>query len=390
MRPIALSGYRELARHFEEDPRGALVNLRESLEEKTLTPEMFSLRQLFESMVEDGRAVLDLVDPRRKGAVELREAANAIDLGTFANITGQIIFSKIKDAYQSPNFLWTELVTQQQTPFPYGERIPGIGPVGDKMSAIGEGEEYPIAGVNEEYVDIPATGKAGLITNITREAIVFDRTGLVLQRAADLGYSFGLQIEKRVIDVVAGVTNSYKRNGVATNTYLGSGAYINSNANTFTDWTSVQTAELLFDAMTDPNTGEPIVLEAANLLVPSALKRAANRVLMASEVAHVDNQANASTIRTFSPNPMDRGFYGQQKYGVLSNAFVKARVGNGTTWFFGDFKKAFARFYNWDMEITQASDNNQMMFERDVWIRNKISARDVIAIMEPRYVCKNT
>lgn len=391
MRPIALSGYRELAREFEEDPRGALVNLREHLEEKTLTPEMFSLRQLFESTVEDGRSLLDAMDPRRKGFIELREAANAIDLGTFANITGQIIFSKIKDAYQSPNFLWTELVTQQQTPFPYGERIPGIGPVGDKMDVVGEGEGYPVAGVNEEYVDIPATGKKGLITNITREAIVFDRTGLVLQRAADLGFSFGLQIEKRVLDIATGQVNNYKRNGVATNTYLTSGAYINSTTgNSLTDWTSIQTLELLFDGITDPNTGEPIILEAANLLVPSALKRTANRILMSSEVAHVDNTVSATTIRTFSPSPMANGFYGQQKYGVLSNAFVKTRTSSATNYFFGDFKKAFARFYNWDMEITQASDNNYLMFQNDIWVRNKVSSRDIIAVLEPRYVAKST
>lgn len=390
MRPIALSGYRELAKHFEEDPRGAMVNLRESLDDGSIKPDQFSLRLLFESVVEEGRAVLDLMDTRRKGGgMDLLEAAGAVDLGTFANITGQIAFSKIKEAYQNPNFLWPQLCSQQNTPFPYGERIPGVGPIGDKMEDVGEGDAYPRAGANEEYIDVPATGKRGLIVDVTREAVVFDLTGRVMKECTNLGNSFGLQLEKRVIDVAVGNVNNYKRNGVATNTYLTSGAYINSGTNALTDWTSIQTAELLFDAMTDPNTGEPIVLEAASLLVPSALKRTANRIITASEIGHVDNQANANTVRTFGGNPVQKGFYGQPQYGVLSNAFVKARTSSATAWFFGDFMKAITRFYNWDMEITQASDNNHLQFERDVWVRTKVSSRDVIAMTEPRYLTKN-
>lgn len=386
--------YRGIKRQIELDGSQVVVaNLKECLEDGDLKPDDFSLRQLFESTVDDGRAVLDYLDPRRKGgATDILEAAGAVDTSAFSNITGQIIYSKIKERYESPDFLWTQLVDQQQTPFPYGERIPGVGPIGDKMANVGEGEEYPTAGSNEIYIDVPATVKGGLIVNVTREAIVFDRTGQVLKEAGDLGYSFGLRMEKLTLNTVTGQTgyNTYKRNGVATNTYLTSGAYINSGANTFTDWTSIQTAELLFDGMTDPSTGEPIVLAAASLLVPSALKRSANRVLMASEVAHVDNQANANTVRTFSPNPMDKGFYGQPKYGVLSNAFVKSITSSASTWFFGDFKKAFCRFYNWDVEYTQAADNNSMQFERDIWARHKVSVRDIVAVLEPRYVSKNT
>lgn len=394
---VAAINYKEMKRQVELDGGRVVANhLRECLEDGTFRADEFSLRRLFESTVEDGRAYLDSIDERRKSgrhwSADLRESGDVVDTGTFANITGQIMFSKIKEAYTSPEFLWSQLVDQQQTPFPYGERIPGVGPVGDRMAEVGEGEQYPTAGLNEEYIDVPATKKKGVIVNVTREAVVYDRTGLVLKEAANQAYSYGVQLEKKVMATVTGQTgyNNYKRNGVATNTYLQSGAYINQVASTLTDWTSIQTLELLADAITNPNTGEPIILEAANLLVPSALKRTANRILMSSEVAHVDNQANASTVRTFSPNPMEKGFYGQPKYGVLSNAYVKAATTSASQWFFGDFKKAFTRFYAWDMEIEQAADNNQMKFERDIWHRFKVSSRDIIAVVEPRYVFAST
>lgn len=390
MRPIALSGYRELKRHFEDNPQAALANLRENLEDGTLKPDQFSVRQLFEALVEDGREILDMLDPRRKGGgKELLEIADSVSTTDFANSMGQVIFSRIFEGYRNPNFLWPDLCTQQQTPFPYGERVPGVGPVGDKMETIGEGEQYPVAGLNEIYIDIPPTVKKGLIVNVTREAVVFDRTGQILREAGDLGYSFGLQMEKRVIDVATGQVNTYKRNGVATNTFLASGAYVNVGGGTLTDWTSIQTAELLFDAMTDPSTSEPITLEAAQLLVPSALKRTANRIMMASELQMVDNQTNATTYRTVGPNPLGSGFYGQPTYRVLSNAFVKARTGSDSIWYFGDFKKAITRFYNWDMEIDQAGASDQLRFERDIWFRSKISSRDIVAVLEPRYLSKS-
>lgn len=385
--------YEQLQREFEADPQGCQVRLLEHIESGAIRPRDFSFQGLFEALVPGGAEFMRVTSQYRKSgrSIPLLEAAQATDLSAFANITGQIMFTEIKESMASPEFIFPGLVDSRQSPFPYGERIPGVGKVGDKIGAVGEGELYPTAGPNEEYVDIAPTTKKGLITNVTREAVEFDMTGKVLDEARDLGYSYGLELEKRGLDVVFGVVNSYKRNGVATNTYLTTGAYINALAsgNGLVDWTSIQTSELLFDAITDPNTGEPVMLRAANLIVPSALKRTANRILMASEVAQVDNQANASTVRTFSPNPMDTGFYGGPRYNVVSNAYVKARTGSATKWFFGDFKRAFRRYFNWDKEITQAADNNEMKFTHDIWARTKISTRDVVGVIEPRCVASN-
>jgi hypothetical protein len=382
--------YAELQKQYELEPARCEANLMEAIEAGDLKPRDFSFQGLFDSLVPGGKAFREQTTNYRKSgrSIPLIEAANATDLSAFSNITGQIIFSEIKEAMANPEFIFPTLVDSRQTPFPYGERIPGVGKVGDKTGYVGEGELYPTAGPNEEYVDISPTVKSGLITNVTREAVEFDMTGKVLDEARDLGYSYGLALEKKGLDVCFGITNSYRRNGVATNTYLTTGSYINSVTSglAFTDWTSVQSLELLFDSIVDPNTGEPVMLRAATLVVPSALKRSANRVLMASEIQHVDNTASANTIRTISQNQLDTGFYGSPRYNVASNAYVHQRTGSATKWFFGDFKRAFRRYYNWDKEITQAADNNEMKFTHDIWARTKVSTRDIVAVLEPRYV----
>lgn len=44
---------------------------------------------------------------------------------------------------------------------------------------------YPNIGFSEDYIETPSTSKHGLIVPVTREAVFFDRTNLILSRAAN-------------------------------------------------------------------------------------------------------------------------------------------------------------------------------------------------------------
>lgn len=377
----------------EKTRKDLLRDLQESIESKAIDYRDLSIRDLFESVVPAGPELLRAMSYRKSGGRTVRDileagGGEAVNTGDFANITGQIVYNKIRDAYQFPDALWPELCETMRSDFLYGERIPGIGGIGaSAIEVVGEGEEFPLLGVNEEYVDAPAMNKRGFIVAVTREMIIMDRTGLLLERCGAGGTFVGINKEYRVLGVATGQVNNYNRNGVASNTYLTSGAYINRlSSNPLTDWTSIEAQELLFDGITDPNTGLPIILPAAQLLVPNALKRTANRIMMASEVAHVDNQPNARTVRQMYPNPMEQGFYGNPKYKVLANAYVKAVSGSATQWYFGNFKKAILYREAWAQETLQAMDNNEQQFTRDIWLRFKVSECGSAFSYEPRHI----
>jgi hypothetical protein len=264
-----------------------------------------------------------------------------------------------------------------------------IGRIGDKAEIVDEGASYPLVGLNEEYIDTPPTRKRGFIVPVTREIIVADRTGILLKAAGETGRWCGLNKEKRVLDVVTGIQNNYKRNGTATNTYLTSGAYVNSQTGNALDgqgneWRALEKADLLFDSITDPNTGEPIIVSPDALVVPTALKRTAERILAATGIITVDNRANAATIRTESPSP-----YAGKPIKVLSSAYVKARSGSATKWFYGVPKRAFLYVQVWDIETLQAASNNELEFSQDIWMRYKVSERGVCAVQEPRFMVQN-
>ena len=104
-----------------------------------------------------------------------------------------------------------------------GERIPGIGRISDEVAEVRPGMPYPSLGFAEDYIDTPQTTKRGFIVPVTKEAIFFDRTHLILQRAAEVGEVLGLNKEKRLIDLLIGATNNYKWKGTAYNTYSSTG-----------------------------------------------------------------------------------------------------------------------------------------------------------------------
>ncbi len=382
----------ELKRQHDLEPERCLRQLCENLEAGRIRTDQLSIRDLFEAFVPNGRELLYEISFRRSGGnrAALLEASQAVATGDFSNITGQIIYNRVREKYQDPTLLWPELCETQTTEFLNGERIPSIGRIGDKAEKVEEGMPYPMVGLNEEWTDTKPTVKHGFIVPITREAIVADRTAMLLKVAGEGGRWAGVLKEKEVIDVATGQINNYNRNGTSTNTYLTSGAYINSQTGNALDgsaneWRAIEKADLLFDAITDPNTSEPIGIPPnPQMLVPSALLKTAERIVNATGVQTVDMRTNATTIRTDGQNPL-----GTRRPQILSNQYVKARTSSTTQWFYGDFKRAILYMEVWGIETTQAASNSDVEFLQDIWARHKVSYRGIAQMYEPRFLTKN-
>jgi hypothetical protein len=59
-------------------------------------------------------------------------------------------------------------------------------------------------------------------------------------------------------------------------------------------------------------------------------------------------------------------------------------------WFVGDFRRAFAYMENWPITVTQAPVGSEAEFNNDIVLRFKASERGAAAVLNPRYVVKNT
>jgi len=351
-------------------------------------PSDFRIRELFEHFVDDGREAIASWNPRSggpKSGVKLRESG--VDTAAFANITGQIVYTKVLDAFNDPVFIAPKVTTTVPTEFD-GEKIPGMGRTGDEAESIPEGHPYPLAGFGEEWINTPSISKRGFIVPVTKEAIFFDRTGLILERARETSQWLAVNKEKRVLDMVLGITTSYSRNGAAAVASYGdtSASHPWDNlaaSNALADYTDVENALLLFDGLLDPNTGEPIIVNATQVICGTLLVMTARRVFNATQFEYV------ATHSTFSPSPL-----AGTPFEIVSNQYVTSRLTAGSvatsTWFLGDFRNAFWYMENWPITSVEAPSNSELEFTHDIVARYKVSERGTPAAIEPRRAVKNT
>jgi len=381
--------YRELKRRYELDgPDQTVQHLSESLQAGDLRPEDFSIRDLAETLVPEGRQWVRMLDPRAGGNVNVMEATDGVDVSAFFNVAGQVIYSKILDAYTQEAFVVSKLVQTIPTRMD-GEKIPGISRIADDVDEVGPGMPYPHLGFGEDFVETPSTSKRGFIVPVTKEAIFFDRTHLILSRASEVGEVLGLNKEKRLIDTAAGIANSYVANGIASDTYMASGDRANEIAgNELIDWVNVDTAEQLFAEMTDPHTGEPVLVRGTTVLVMPAYRHAAHRVFNAAELTYT---ASGSETATTAANPL--GNYRVEESRLAYRRIVASGESAADAkkwWFIGDFSRAFAYMENWPITVAQAPLGSEAEFNSDIVLRFKASERGAAAVLNPRYVVKCT
>jgi hypothetical protein len=381
---------RELRQKYQLlGPKETCRRLTEALREGHLKPSDFSLRDMAEELVTDGREWVRTLDPRY--GVSVLENTGAVDTTTFLNITGQLLINSVLDAYNNPAYSISALFPRVSTRLS-GERIPGIGQIGDKAESVKEGMPFPHVGLGEDYIDTPVTDKKGLILPVTKEAIFFDRTGLLLERAQEVGDSLRLNEEKQCVDVLIGATNNYKWKGTSYNTYQASTPWANllSGASyDLADWTDIDEAEQLFANMLDPNTSEPIAIMAPTLVATPARKHAVNRILNATEVRYT---VSGAPVETLAGNPISgiNGITNPWVYSRLQSQLSVSAANSKATWFLGDFAKAFAIMENWAVTVVQAPQNSEAEFNQDIVARFKASSRNVAIAKNPRFVVKVT
>lgn len=349
----------------------------------------FSFRGLIEQLVPDGEEIVRSWNPRQStGVIPLYEAGDAVTSSAFSRISGQIIYNEVMQAFNDEAFVFSPLVPTISTQFS-GETIPGIGRMGDVARVIEEGQPYTRAGLNPDWIQTPTTEKRGLMIDLTREAVFFDRTNLIMERAKEVGAWLGLNREKRIIDAFIDenqTRHQYTWKGTSYATYQTATPWDNITATAaLVDWTDIDEAEQTLASILDPNTGEPIMSMPRHLVVTRQNLYAAKRIINATEVAVTTpgyaTTANPSQTRTANPI---------SNYTIVSSQLLASRMATDTTWYLGDISKMIRYMENFPLQVEQAPANSGDMFERDIVASFKAGERGAAVVIEPRVTTKCT
>lgn len=395
--------FEPLVEHYRKDPAGAERFLKEAVKAKEIkTSEWRDLGALFEACFgwEEFRACR--TDRSRLVNQHVLEAHGAVSTHAFQNISGQIVYSAIMEAYDIAPMVFRSQIPTVQTAILTGEKIAGITNLGNISTAVAEGAPFPTFGVSEDWINTPPLQKYGGIVPVTREAVFSDRTGVLMDRCSKVGDALGIADEYRAIDAVidenAGAKSAmvgghrYHRKDASIATYgdsSGTHDWDNLQAsNALLDYSDIENAELLFDAMTDPGTG----------LVTGAFRAAANQIIVTTSLLHTANQILTATQlhlqvggyptsgnipQRVSPNSLGT-------YSIVTSPLLAVRLGTDSSWFVGNIGKALRKMQAWGLETTTAGANSYDEFTRDVVAQYKAEHCDAYVTFEPRFMVKST
>lgn len=363
-------------------------------------------RQLFEALA---YAILGPEAPERmKGSLlagDLREdASSAVAPGQFNSISAWnaaaagLLEVSVLEGYRRAAQIGDQLASTQSTRLRQTKSIGHtiIGPAGEPMNP---GQRHPRYQFDERFVIQPQTEKYGAAIEVLHEAIFFDQTnGGVVQQAEKIGEELGLIKEMKIIDHFIGVndlsnTRRYNYRGTEYDTYQGSSPWINTQANPLVDFDDVDDSNQLFVNMTDQEKGEPIIVDAKDILVmPSNWMRA--KMIFGYDTVGIHTQTD--TVRGIGPNPLKGMGYRliepnvrvQQRIAAASG--LNAGSNAAAYWYHGDFKGAYLWSENWSTRVKRASPSDYEMADQDIAIAIFANWMGGIGTLEPRKIVRNT
>jgi hypothetical protein len=303
-----------------------------------------------------------------------------------ATVQGLVEIRKLA-AMQRPEFIWENFVEVQPTRV-NGGKVIGIPYVGDYARKVQPGIAFPNVGLSQLYSWIQPNDIYGLSLALDRNAIVYDLSGELMAAADTTGAALGYRREVIVAQGVLGITayNSFIMGGnisdtpnatyqttkpaltPATKYYQ----FINKQANPLSDYTSLQTAQNLFNLMRDPVNNLPFNVSIEDILISP------NRLYQVQTIQHALQVLNWTGTAGPSPNTVPpQGTFAANPIGNFrihqSIIWDKVQTDNGVSdadrdamWFAGKPKNAFVWRSAWDMRTDQANPTSAEMLATNV------------------------
>jgi len=354
----------------------------------------YSVRALFEELVPDGHEALRAMETNRRtgGGVFMEAGGDAVSTATFSNIIGQITYGDVLARFDEPDLIAGNLMTTRPAITQQQEIVAGITMIGDVAQGIGENEEYPVVGVGEQWIVMPSMIKNGFMLPITEEALIEDKTGQLMEQANGATNSLAINQEKERLNMILGTgSNSFRWKDNAAqatygNTHTGFTLDNISASTALIDFTDIDAVKNLFQEMSDPNTGEPIVITGEmDIIVPEALETTLARIINATEVRV--GAVAAGVPLTISGNPLQ---FGSRRYSPITSPYVSNLTGDTTTWYVGKFKEAFEDREIWPLQLFVEDRNSHMAFSRDWVTRIKVRRKSAPGVRAPWKVVQCT
>ncbi len=352
----------------------------------------FSIRRAAEHAMGPGwHASLSEYAGRRRFLDPLTAESTDPSVGAtaFAAVTGAVMIEAIDAGYAMAMSDADNLVSNMDTPDDLDTAtIAYRGKATDKALTVGEAQEYPKTGLSGWTVAVPRPEKIGLRCDVTLEAIVADRTSELIDAAGEVGEQVGIEVKERILRVILGITATYVLNGSSYNTYLTTGAWVNSldDFNQANGVAEFDRAMQLMANMVDPVTGKNIEirLNALQILVPPGNLFVTRRNFSTQEI-----RTTSGATEVVQGNPLANlpaPISDPQMRRLLVEAGLTTTQAD-TYVIIADFKRAFGWRQVRPFQVLERDGElaSEIGFNQDIVYSAKARAWGAAFVREPRY-----
>ncbi len=335
-------------------------------------------------------------------ALESEGSNAALTPGNFPNVSAYLgtvtglLDAKVIEGYNTPEYIIDSLIATSPSKVRQRALI-GIGRIGDKATRRNPGEGHSFAQPTERKIWTQETFNDALAMAVTFEAVFFDQTGDILERAQSIGMELALRKELDGFRLITGVNNYYNYNGVSYNTYLTSGNWVNKvTSNPLADWTALNAVKAMFSRMTDQEQGQRIGVTPDTLLVSPLRQTYAEMICGATGV---QNRNTAQTVIYDAPAMYAK--YRPVSSPILDQVLTSAAADGGLAlaqsaaddywWLMKTGQNgAFVRNENWGLTIERATPNDFIARNQRIVMAVFANQMHSFDIREPRYVILST
>lgn len=366
--------------------RNAANQLRQLLEGGEVKPQDFSLRELYRELVETEHGV----DLRFASTDQIMEAVSA---SAFPYITGELISKTIMDEYNVNIGDVASLVTEGDAT-DFDTTVAGFG-AGEGLEEVGEGMPYEETTLTEKRATI-RSGKFGRIIPVTREMVLFDKTGQVLNRARNVGRKAGQHRARMIVQTIEmeprtafGETSSTIRAAVLNGTAITQSNFYNTDHSSVSGLDGQVNANTVSDALTTSGISNALN-RFANMvdergdeiqIVPSVLLVHPLDGPTAWQLVRSTNQFDTANNAL---NPYGPGGY--RTFKVVESVFIE--TSSTRNWYLGDFAQQLFWLWGWKPETLVQTKDSNISFEKDIITRYRFSYFGGCGHVDYRYIVR--
>ncbi len=345
------------------------------IKKKKINTSNVSFNELFEVLVNHDNKINLRMDSAER-------IAEAMASSSFPVITKQLLHPTVIGAYELAFGDMGKLITEIPVARDEEKLVGFTDPQG--LERVGQLMPYEESVLDEKYILLKSF-KFGRIISLSREMILFDQTGQIVERARRIGEMAGYHKAEFIINKACSLTTKTITGEGANKSLFWNGNSVTMYANDHSSF-DVQTNDNLIDTALST-----VGLKAAMILKRKQKNQVGQfvNVTLPIDLLIPPDLEETAWMLVNSEHQYDTADNAKNPYKNKFNIIISSFLTDTTDWYIGNFAKQTYWGTVWPIEISEQTSNSEKAFENDIVSRFKVSYFGGCNTSDYKYVVKS-